>query len=227
MQPLLVPVLQIHVTKTGDPGSSTLTDINTTRWLSQAEDTTFNLVVAAGDIPSRPNGDSNGGVQNLTRFLENWNPGGPGGNIPSTKNTNILGSFIQLTRSAYATAPYTAVLKNAPPTSLFGNDYPKTYKIQNAGGTVPTFVAPNRLWGYDVGLLSQSPDLFTQLFTTPTTETESDEFFREVSRDDIWVKTLLCAKRDDDLTVNAVDDDQRPTSFCNDTTKIPNPLPTP
>jgi hypothetical protein len=219
MQPQLAPVLQIHVTQNGDPTGANggRTDLNNARWLSPAaNDTTFNLVVAAGDVPSRlttPKPDSNGGLQNLTRFLENW----------SSKNTNIQGSFIQLSRSAYATASYTAILSGTPPTSLF--DYLSVYKIQNASGRVGSFVPPNRLWGYDVGLLSQSPDLFTQLFTTPTTETNSDEFFREVSRDDVWVKTLLCAKREDDPTVNAVDNDQRPTSFCN--TNVPNPLPSP
>ncbi|CBN57281.1 MULTISPECIES: hormogonium polysaccharide biosynthesis protein HpsA [Kamptonema] len=225
MQPLLAPVLQIHVSQTGDPGNSgPLTTTNNTRWLSRAQNTTFNLVVGAGDIPSRPNGDSNGGMQNLTRFLENWNPDGPGGNIPSTTDTNILGSFIQLSRSAYSTAPYTAVLNpTATSPSIFG--YPGNYKIQNAQGKVPTFVAPNRLWGYDVGLLSQSPDLFTQLFTTPTTQTNSDEFFREVGRNDPWVQTLLCAKKDDTPTENALSDDQRPTQFCDD--NVPDPLPNP
>lgn len=224
-QPQLAPVLQIHVPQTGDPGNSgPLTTTNNTRWLSRAQNTTFNLVVGAGDIPSRPNGDSNGGMQNLTRFLENWNPDSPGGNIPSTTDTNILGSFIQLSRSAYSTAPYTAVLNpTATSPSIFG--YPGNYKIQNAQGKVPTFVAPNRLWGYDVGLLSQSPDLFTQLFTTPTTQTNSDEFFREVGRNDPWVQTLLCAKKDDTPTENAVSNDQRPTQFCDD--NVPDPLPNP
>ncbi|MDF0555811.1 hormogonium polysaccharide biosynthesis protein HpsA [Kamptonema sp. UHCC 0994] len=211
VQPQLAPVLQIHVTQTGDPtGANTgRTDLNNTRWLSQAETTDFNLVVAASDIPSRPNGDSNGGMQNLTRFIENWNPTTLG-----TQDTRIQGSFIQLSRSAYSTAPYVAILNKTPTFSLF--DYPSVYKIQNAGGTVPTFVAPNRQWGYDVGLLSQSPDLFTQLFTTPTTQTNSDKFFREVGRDDVWVKTLLCAKKDETPTENAVSDDQRPTQFCDD-----------
>ena len=51
---------------------------------------------------------------------------------------------------------------------------------------------PNRFWSYDVALLSQQPDLFAQRFTTPSTKQPS-EFYREVGRDDAWVKTLLCA----------------------------------
>jgi hypothetical protein len=43
-----------------------------------------------------------------------------------------------------------------------------------------------------VGLLSQLPDLFSQLITTPSAG-EPNKFYREVSQDDPWVKTLLCA----------------------------------
>ncbi|MDB9510322.1 hormogonium polysaccharide biosynthesis protein HpsA [Kamptonema animale CS-326] len=211
VQPQLVPVLQIHVTQNGDPTTpipTNQTNINSTSWLPRAQETIFNLVVGSGDNPARAVGnDFNGGMQNLTRFLENWSGG---------LNTRILGSFIQLSRSAYATAPYTAIL-NSPvptPTSIFSG-YPNFYSINNNSNRTPNFSPPGRQWGYDVGLLSQSPDLFTQLFTTPPTKTNSDEFFREVGRDDVWVKTLLCAKKDDDVAQNAVSNDQRPTS-CNE-----------
>jgi hypothetical protein len=221
VQPQLAPVLQIHVTKDNTNLTATDTPIaanvssnhnnmgNNTRWLPRVTvATTFNFVVGSGDVPARAAGnDFNGGMQNLTRFLENW----------AGLDTRILGAFIQLTRSAYATAPFTTVLGTGTPpttgaTSLFG--YANFYSANNNNRRTPNFLPPGRQWGYDVGLLSQSPDLFTQLFTTPPTKVSSDEFFREVSRDDVWVKTLLCAKQEDGTT-NAVSNEQRPTSFCN------------
>jgi hypothetical protein len=43
-------------------------------------------------------------------------------------------------------------------------------------------------------LVSQSPDLFTQRFTAPPSQSTPDEFFREVPRNDPWVETLMCAE---------------------------------
>ncbi|BAZ25748.1 hypothetical protein NIES4073_66540 [Kalymmatonema gypsitolerans NIES-4073] len=79
------------------------------------------------------------------------------------KSHTVAGSFIQFKHSNYAIAPS-------------DND-----------------TTPNRFWSYDVALLSQPPDLFTQRFSTPSTKQPS-EFYREVGRDDAWVKTLLCAQ---------------------------------
>lgn len=42
-----------------------------TRWLPRAKDTTYNMVMAVGDVSGRPN-ETNGGLQNLARLLENW-----------------------------------------------------------------------------------------------------------------------------------------------------------
>ena len=77
-QPLLVPVPQLMgvTAVTGsapyDPrGTKTVQE---TGWIPQAVKTTFNLIVGAGDTPSRAlntaSGDFNGGLQNLPRFLE-------------------------------------------------------------------------------------------------------------------------------------------------------------
>ncbi|MDP5337304.1 MAG: hypothetical protein NWQ28_01840, partial [Nodularia sp. (in: cyanobacteria)] len=84
----------------------------------------------------------------------------------------------------------------------------ESYPIVGNSGTAPFYIAPTRQWGYDVGLLSQSPDLFAQkLVRTP--EGRPDEFFREVGRDDLWVATLLCAE--DNAGEPAIDIDQRPS----------------
>ncbi|MEG4024152.1 hormogonium polysaccharide biosynthesis protein HpsA [Microcoleus sp. S13C4] len=189
-QPQLRPTLQIQATNSqpatgAAPGPGTFG--NEMRWVQKARTTEFNLIVASNDVPSRAIsatlGDFNGGLQNLPRFVENWKD-----------LTNIIaGSFIQFKRSAYATAPYQSVLNNTPVFDTASN--PTTYKIDNFGGKVGYFVPPTREWGFDVGLLSQPPDLFAQKFTLPASQKKPDEYFREISRDDDWVKTLMCAEK--------------------------------
>jgi hypothetical protein len=189
-QPLLVPVLQIYATTstaptTTEPAGSQATS---TRWLPRAKDTTYNMVMAVGDVPGRP-GETNGGLQNLARLLENWR--GPGG-TNDIKKTMILGSFMQLFRSAYATAPYFPV-RNPPQNESFFGYTPKIYR-SSGGGQVPFQSASDRQWGYDVALLKQVPDLFSTLFTTPLDNNPiaGNEYFREVGRDDEWVKEFVC-----------------------------------
>ncbi|MEH2055692.1 MAG: hormogonium polysaccharide biosynthesis protein HpsA [Nostoc sp.] len=203
-QPALSPMLQIQVAfgtdQTASPTSSNRigpSNIQNSYWLQQATATTFNLAAAGGDTPARPLED-NGGLHNFVRLLENWNPTGA---LSDAIAATINGSFIQRTRSAYATAPFVAYLNN---TSL------AAYPIANSNGQVPFYLAPNRQWGYDVALLSQSPDAFSQkLAITPNNK--PNEYFREVAQDDTWMQTLLCAKKASDST-NVVDSTQRPTS---------------
>ncbi|MEG4841852.1 hormogonium polysaccharide biosynthesis protein HpsA [Microcoleus sp. B9-D4] len=214
-QPLLMPVLQLQTVgaaaaSAGPPVVNTL--VKQTGWLPRATATSFHMIVGARDIPSRaldPNtGDTNGGLQNLPRFIESWQNNG------TDTPTDIKGSFVQLSRSAYSTSPYLPILPpNAPsmgaaaPTklkSLFERPTtgsgvtaytaPATAYRSDGGGRFPYFIPPKRDWGFDVGLLSQPPDLFTQRFTTPPRKTEPDEYFREVGRDDKWVQTLMCAE---------------------------------
>ncbi len=210
-QPLVVPVLQLH-SPTGQPDAPKV-DTLETKWLQQAADTTFNAVLVMGDSPARPltnvpNGaELNGGLPNLPRFLENWD------------NTvaKISGGFIQFKRSGVATAPFQAIIEpKTTDTALFfdGNSYPPAlnsavnaseglvYTGGASGKKAPYYRAPDRQWGYDVGLLSQTPDLFSRRFTTPQAD-PPNEFFREVSRDDNWVKTLMCGKTVDPATGNA------------------------
>ncbi|WP_017319139.1 hormogonium polysaccharide biosynthesis protein HpsA [Mastigocladopsis repens] len=201
-QPRVLPVVQInnpfgtptnkvsdYDNKVGPPNTLTA------NWLQIATETTFNLVAVAGDTPARPTED-NGGLHNFVRFLENWNPTRE---ISNAFKARISGSFIQIKRSAYATAPFYTSISTQP------NSY--QYKIQGNDHRAPFYLAPTRQWGYDVGLLSQSPDLFAQkLVRIP--DDLPDEFFREVGRDDAWVQTLLCAKKTDNTY--AIDADQRP-----------------
>jgi hypothetical protein len=209
-QPLLVPVLQIYATTstaatTTEPAGSQATS---TRWLPRAKDTTYNMVMAVGDVPGRP-GETNGGLQNLARLLENWR--GPGG-TNDIKKTMILGSFMQLFRSAYATAPYFPV-RNPPQNESFFGYTPKIYR-SSGGGQVPFQSASSRQWGYDVALLKQVPDLFSTLFTTPqdlNNVIAGNEYFREVGRDDEWVKQFVCNAKTSDGKYAANDDTKTPS----------------
>ncbi|WP_273249650.1 hypothetical protein, partial [Limnospira indica] len=63
-------------------------------------------------------------------------------------------------------------------------------------GQTPFYRPPNRNYGYDVGLLPQDPDLFAVRNSSPESQ-DPNRYFREVSRDDPWVHTLLCGKTDD------------------------------
>ncbi|MBD2308763.1 hypothetical protein H6G17_25160 [Chroococcidiopsis sp. FACHB-1243] len=232
-RPLLVPVLQIH-SPDGSP-SETLDrgnpDRYATNWLqTAAEDTTFNAVFMAGNSPSRPQEDS-AGLPNFVRLLENW----------ENRIVKIDGNFIQMRRSAYATAPFMPIRRdtatelatatdnlswfdyaiNKYPTGGANNDLPT--------GTPPYYSEPERHWQFDVALLSQSSDLFAQEFTTPSTSQPS-ELLREVSRDDPWVQTLLCAAIASDRTgkITATytqyaisDKTQRPATCQNDTPDYP------
>ncbi|MBE9104128.1 hypothetical protein IQ229_03980 [Nostoc cf. edaphicum LEGE 07299] len=224
-QPLLEPVLQLQVTTT-DPDdtektyvaiASSSSFVKNTKWLSQASETTFNLVIASGDTPARVNSISggstpttyeiNGGLHNFVRFLENWNG----------INANINGSFIQFKRSIYASAPFQVLVRPGPTTVAATSSNPSvpssTANIDsiffrtlfstrpgytsdstfttNGAGEAPYYTPPNRNWGFDVALLAQNPDLFAQRFVIPATD-PPNEYFREVGRDDLWVKTLLC-----------------------------------
>ena len=223
-QPLLEPVLQLQVTTAAPQdnnyptlaGSSSL--VKNTRWLSQASATNFNLVVAGGDTPARVGSSTyeiNGGLHNFVRFLENW----------SGIDANINGSFIQFKRSIFASAPFQAFVRPGPTTApgttsdpnntdapslaknnsiffrVLHSDRPgytsdSTSIGATGAGEAPYYIPPNRNWGFDVALLAQNPDLFAQRFVTPAAD-PPNEYFREVGRDDLWVKTLLCAVQDE------------------------------
>jgi hypothetical protein len=218
-QPLLVPVLQLHLPTqiSAQNYFSFPTDPNTVEkseknWMQTPTNTTFNLIIAAGDTPSRnatadTSAEFNGGMPNFPIFLENWE-----GLAPVT--AKIKGSFIQVKRSAYATAPYVDLLTTtAPNPGIFG--YPQIYRTDNSGGRSPYYTAPNRDWGFDVGLLPQLPDAFSQRITTPSAG-DPNKFYRELSRNDEWVKTLLCAAEVVDVENGTVgdyavkDEEQRP-----------------
>ncbi|MBD2439451.1 hormogonium polysaccharide biosynthesis protein HpsA [Nostoc sp. FACHB-110] len=208
-QPLLVPVLQIQYpnispSDTAAPSDDGDKTKNISGWFQIATATEANLVFAQGDTASRPpntgdSGELGGGLENFVRFLENW----------QSIDLKASGSFIQFKRSSFATAPwqvfilnYTDSINSGYSTSgtIFG--YPQGYRVTNTQATgasvgrTPFYLPPNRVWGFDVALLTQLPDLFSQRFTAPAVSAPN-EFYREVPRDDNWVKSLLCAAQVD------------------------------
>jgi hypothetical protein len=190
------PVLQIKqpfATQEDPDNTDKITAGSHNYWLQIAKETTFNLIVATGDNPGRPTED-NGGLSNLVRFLENWNPDSNA--IP----VKINGAFMQMKRSAYATGTYSTAINTQ------SSEFHYQIKLNNgmSSGNLP----PKREWSYDVGLLSQSPDLFAQKLIT-TSNNLPTEYFREISRDDKWITTLLCAKKADSETY-AIEKNQRP-----------------
>lgn len=74
-------------------------------------DTTFNLIVAAGDNPAQPTVD-NGGLNNLVRVIENW----------TSNKIKLNGAFMQVKKSAYATGTNPPQTINNPPTRQWSYD---------------------------------------------------------------------------------------------------------
>lgn len=197
-QPSLAPLLQIH-SPTGTPGGTPFNGEIKYNWVQTATTTTANVALITGDSPSRPNpSESNGGLNNFVRFVENW----------ENQTARIKGSLIQFQRSAIATGPFYPVDLTVTDSSgsLFYtlNGSGMAPYLQNLGytgfryrGGVFAFRAsyyypPTRAYGFDVAILSQSPDLFAQRFTVEPTN-PPNEYFREIGRDDSWTQTLLCA----------------------------------
>ncbi|MTJ37466.1 hormogonium polysaccharide biosynthesis protein HpsA [Dolichospermum sp. UHCC 0406] len=78
-------------------------------------DTTFNLIIAAGDNPAKPtvdNGGLNGGLNNLVRVIENW----------TSSKIKLNGAFMQVKKSAYATGTNPPQKLNSPPTRQWSYD---------------------------------------------------------------------------------------------------------
>ncbi|WP_321195634.1 hormogonium polysaccharide biosynthesis protein HpsA [Limnospira platensis] len=213
-QPLWEPLVQVNSTI---PGTSNA-------WgnpIQTAVPTTFNLIIASGDSPIRQTvgnkTELNGGFHNFTRFLESWR----------NQTATIKGSFFQIRRSAYATGPMMPVLdQDDPRLTKFGprrttGDRPYLNPVDS--GQTPFYRPPTRNYGYDVGLLNQIDfDEFASRLTTPATQ-PPDEYFREVSRDDPWVHTLLCGRKVKDGEHFLPNDPNDPPNKLRDKLGLPDP----
>lgn len=203
-QPLLEPVLQIH-SSNGLPANALdrgATDQYDDFWMQQATSTYYNGAFVAGNSPDRPQ-EYAAGLNNYVRVEESWCGFDKDCRTDSQFTMGIKGSFIELQRSTFATAPFTGYMPNTVTFSpistvsinIFGEDDPSLFndwdRYWSDSSTNNYFAAAKRNWGFDIGLLSQAPDMFSQRFTVPVTKKQN--YYRQVGRDDDWVKVLLCA----------------------------------
>jgi hypothetical protein len=138
--------------------------------------TWVNAILVNGVVPTRQN-QSNGGLHNFPRMLEDWR----------NTNLNILGSFIQLNFSNYATGPYEHDAWEPEATPVAGKT---TNWGTTSGGKENIFyyLAPQRRWGYDVGLQYMSPGAASSKMQTLSNE--RNEFYREPPANDPYICLL-------------------------------------
>lgn len=133
--------------------------------------TRVNALFVSGIVPKRPD-QSYGGLQNFPRFLEDW----------KGKDLVISGSFFQLNFSNAATGPFDQDAWEADTVPLSG-------ALENE--KIGYYDAPNRLWGYDVGLLYVPPGPAARRFIS--IGASRSEYFRELPSDDPYIVNLRCA----------------------------------
>ena len=122
----------------------------------------INATVVSGIVPSQA-GQSNGGLHNFPRFIENW----------EDVDVVFAGAFFQLNFSTYATAPW----DDNPGLGSTGGNFVSNF-----------YSAPNRRWGYDVGLLYAPAGPVAQRFVTPSSN--RSEFYRELPSNDPYIDRL-------------------------------------
>jgi hypothetical protein len=136
--------------------------------LAPAEDTTINVLMISGIVPSRFN-QSYGGLHNFPRMLEFW----------TGEDLNIAGGFFQLFFSRTAVAPFVANASSWQGPDLVGN--PNVFEY---------YQPPNRLWGYDVALqYAAQPPIASRFLSVGAPRSE---FYRELPVDDPYVSLLRC-----------------------------------
>lgn len=126
--------------------------------------TTVNAILVSAVVPARK-GQSNGGMHNFPRLLENWS------GVP----LRIAGSFIQLNFSTYATAPY-------------DQDAWESGSATQASELTYYYNPPQRVWGYDVGLQYAPAGPLSKRFIT--SESPRSEFYEELKANDPYVCNL-------------------------------------
>jgi hypothetical protein len=152
-----------------------------------------NVVMISGNVPSR-NNQGNGGLHNFPRLLERW----------AGKDLKIRGSFIQLNFSNYATGPFErdaweprSIGDNVAATTMqgafcSGNTCQPVAGTKTDGRTnhvnILFYNAPNRDWGYDVGLQFMPSGPVSKRLVIP--DAPRSEFYREPKADDPYICQL-------------------------------------
>ena len=127
-----------------------------------------NSILVSGVVPTRQ-GQGNGGFHNFPRFIENWNG----------VDAKITGSFVQLNFSTYATAPYNQNAWEPPASGSLPNP---------SGVNLWYYQAPNRAWGYDVGLQYAPAGPLAQRFVS--SGIPRSEFYRDLRVNDPYICRL-------------------------------------
>jgi hypothetical protein len=139
-----------------------------TRARQNAQNSRVNSIVISGIVPSRL-GQSYGGLHNFPRFLETWD------------KLWFSGSFLQLSFSNYATAP-------------FDQRYWEPSGSPNAGSeTINYYSPPARLWGYDVALQMSPAGPAAARFVTASKD--RNEFYNEPPANDPYINNLCTAAK--------------------------------
>lgn len=161
----------------GSGHSRQLIDANSLR---TNDATNINSIVVSGIVPSQP-GNTYGGLHNFPRFIERW----------SGQTLDYVGSFLQLSFSNYATAPF----------EMEGWEY-------NEGGTLePALEAtaeqiqyygpPVRQWGYDVALQLAPAGPAASRFVI--VKTPRNEFYSEPQVNDPYIQNLCTVAKSNNV----------------------------
>ncbi|MFN3927432.1 MAG: hormogonium polysaccharide biosynthesis protein HpsA [Pseudanabaenaceae cyanobacterium] len=163
--------------------------------------------------------ESGGGLQNFVRFMENWAgvvEKSLGGFIQSTRSSYATAPFsatfpysdLSLAELDYSSnidtifrnPRVTSDIKTKDKLRVYDSGDPKFGIAYNSltSQALPFYHPPIRQWGFDVGLLTQTPDRFAERFSRelPT----FNDFFREMEKSDPWVRALLCSAQPADPT---------------------------
>lgn len=151
--------------------SFTTSDADRRRNVQIGQETYVNALLVAGIVPKRPN-QGYGGLHNYPRFVQNWN------NI----NMYISGAFFQLNFATAATGPYEQDAWEAKSIPVGGD-------VERIG----YYRAPQRRWGYDVGLLYVPPAPIARRFVN--FGIPRSEYYREIPADDPYSLNLRCARK--------------------------------
>ncbi|QLL29707.1 hypothetical protein D3A95_01800 [Thermosynechococcus sichuanensis E542] len=161
-----------------------------------AQDTRVNAVIISATVPSRPT-QAYGGIHNFPRFLENW----------EDRNLWIQGSFIQLNFSTQATGPFDQdqwEISPTTPTDSRCRDVNTAFNCPaQAAELIRYYGAPNRRWGYDVGLQLAPAGPVASRFISPARQ--RSEYFTELPASDPYILRLRCAQRPSGMGSGRID----------------------
>ncbi len=145
-----------------------------------ATNTRVNAVIISGTVPSRPT-QSYGGMHNFPRFIEGWG------------NLWIQGSFIQLNFSTQATGPFDQDQWEVPTTAACRDVNTAFNCPATSSELINYYGAPQRRWGYDVGLQLAPAGPVASRFISPARQ--RSEYYTELPADDPYILRLRCARR--------------------------------